>query len=48
VGLVFGKRIRPFLEWRYNIRHQEGMLQVGLFFNKNSFKAKKEKCAAYD
>jgi hypothetical protein len=48
VGVVFGKRIKPFLEWRYNLRHQEGMLQVGLLFNKDSFKGKKEKCAAYD
>ena len=48
VGVVFGKKIKPFVEWRYNTRHQEGMLHVGLLFNKNSFKGKKEKCAAYD
>ena len=48
VGVVFGKKIKPFVEWRYNTRHQEGMLHVGLMFNKNSFKGKKEKCAAYD
>ena len=48
VGVVFGKKIKPFVEWRYNTRHQEGLLHVGLLFNKNSFKGKKEKCAAYD
>lgn len=48
MGVVFGKKIKPFVEWRYNARHQEGMLHVGLLFNKNSFKGKKEKCAAYD
>jgi len=48
VGVVFGKKIKPFVEWRYNTRHQEGMLHVGLRLNKNSFKRKKEKCAAYD
>ena len=47
-GVVFGKKIKPFVEWRYNTRHQEGMLHVGLLFNKNSFKGKREKCAAYD
>jgi hypothetical protein len=48
VGVVFGKKIKPFVEWRYNTRHREGMLHLGLMFNKNSFKGKKEKCAAYD
>lgn len=48
VGVVFGKKIKPFVEWRYNTRHQEASLHVGLLFNKNSFKGKKEKCAAYD
>jgi hypothetical protein len=48
VGVVFGKKIKPFVEWRYNARHQEASLHVGLMFNKNSFKGKKEKCAAYD
>ena len=48
LGVILGKKIKPFVEWRYNTRHQEGMLHVGLMFNKNSFKGKKEKCAAYD
>jgi hypothetical protein len=48
VGVILGKKIKPFVEWRYNARHQEASLHVGLMFNKNSFKGKKEKCAAYD
>ncbi len=48
VGVILGKKIKPFVEWRYNARHQEASLYVGLMFNKNSFKGKKEKCAAYD
>ena len=44
-GMVFGKKIKPFVEWRYNARHQEGTLHVGLLFDKSSFKGKKEKSA---
>ena len=47
-GIIFGKNIKPFVEWRYNARHREASLHVGLLFNKNSFKRKNEKCAAYD
>ena len=47
-GVVMGKNTRPFIEWRYNTRHREALIHVGLLFNKNSFKQKKEKCAAYD
>lgn len=48
LGTVLGKKIRPFVELRYNTRHREASLHIGLLFNKNSFKLKKEKCAAYD
>lgn len=48
LGVILGKKIRPFAEWRYNTKHREASLHVGLIFNKNSFKGKKEKCAAYD
>jgi len=47
-GVIFGKNTKPFVEWRYNARHRESSLHVGLLFNKSSFKRKKEKCAAYD
>jgi len=47
-GVILGKNTRPFVEWRYNTRHREALIHVGLLFNKNSFKPKKEKCAAYD
>ena len=48
VGIILGKRVRPFAEWRYNTKYREASIQVGLLFNKNSFKGKNEKCAAYD
>ncbi len=47
-GMKWGKRIKPFIEWRYNIRFQEAHWQLGLLFSVKGGGPKKEKCAAYN
>ncbi|MFM9421999.1 MAG: hypothetical protein ACK5EW_01115 [Bacteroidota bacterium] len=48
VGIRVGRNVKSFAEWRYNTKHREASIHIGLLFNKNAFTPKKQKCAAYD
>ncbi len=48
LGMKWGGRTKPFIEWRYNVRFQEAHWQLGLLFRVSGKGAKKEKCAAYN
>jgi hypothetical protein len=47
-GAQWGRGVKFFAEWRYNVHFQEAHLQLGLIGAVKKGQRKKEKCAAYN
>jgi hypothetical protein len=47
-GVYWKGKVRPFLEWRYNVRFQEAHVQWGVMLPIAKGKGNHEKCAAYN